>query len=194
MSWAAAESREINNDAMEKVTTLFVSKVSACITEDVLKKLFEQFGDIVKCSIVKHPHTGEPRGFAFIEFNDRGSCLRAMTEMESVEFFGQKLSVVLAKPPATNQPPKPKTKPPLTQLFRGVKRGISKPSQRAKNIFSAVNSNTGEAIHLDPNQFNLLKQHRTTIFQQLQGTSSQWNETNWQNQWAATTPQSWSHF
>uniref|UniRef100_A0A6B2LEC4 RRM domain-containing protein n=1 Tax=Arcella intermedia TaxID=1963864 RepID=A0A6B2LEC4_9EUKA len=84
---------------MSKVTTLYVSNLSTTIQEDVLRIFFSQFGDITKCVIVKNPHTGEPRGFAFIQFKERASCDSALEGLNEVEFAGQKLAVVLAKPP-----------------------------------------------------------------------------------------------
>jgi RNA recognition motif-containing protein len=84
---------------MAKVTTLYVSNLASSVPEDILKLLFSQFGEIVKCVIVKHPYTGEPRGFAFVEYRDRVACETALQEYNETEFCGQKLSVVLAKPP-----------------------------------------------------------------------------------------------
>jgi len=189
VSWATSETREFTQDAMEKVTTLFVNNVSAFITEDILKTLFAQFGEVAKCVIIKHAHTGEPRGFAFVEYADRDACINALDGLDSEEFFGQQLSVALAKPPPTQ----PKTR--LSAPQRGQKRGASSgrgggggsgrhaPSGQVSNTGTvvAMNSITGETIHLDAHQFGLLKQQQqqTALFQQ----PSDWSPaTSWNHQ------------
>jgi RNA recognition motif-containing protein len=48
--------------------------------------------------IIKDQRTGESRGFAFVEFREREACLHAIKHLNGIEFQGQKLSVVLAKP------------------------------------------------------------------------------------------------
>jgi hypothetical protein len=53
----------------------------------------------MKCVIVKYPNTGEPRGFAFIQYKERSACESALAEYNEKELCGQKISVVLAKPP-----------------------------------------------------------------------------------------------
>jgi RNA recognition motif-containing protein len=43
--------------------------------------------------------TGQSRGFAFIQFTSRDATLDAMRAMDGAEINGQRISVVLAKPP-----------------------------------------------------------------------------------------------
>jgi len=106
VSWAEStanrETKDVDDDTMSKVTTLYVSNISTSVQEEILRSLFTQFGEVVKCVIVKNPHTLESRGFAFVQFAQREPCINAMSSLHNSEFAGQKLSVVLAKPPPSS--------------------------------------------------------------------------------------------
>jgi RNA recognition motif-containing protein len=103
ISWAENINREIDESIMEKVTTLYVSNIATTVSDEMLRSLFMQFGEVVKSVIVKNVYTGEPRGFAFVQFKERDNCLNALKHMNDVDFAGQKLAVVLAKPPPPNK-------------------------------------------------------------------------------------------
>jgi len=101
VSWADGEGQPFDQEALAKVTTIYVSNLSANTTEEELKTLFSPFGEVKKSVIVKNPHTGESRGYSFLEFVERESCIKALS-LDTYEFNGQKLSVHMAKPPSTH--------------------------------------------------------------------------------------------
>jgi RNA recognition motif-containing protein len=103
VSWAETNNKIEDEEVMAKVTTLFVSNLPVTVDDDILHGLMLQFGDIVKSIIVKDPRTGESRGFAFVEFREREACLHALKHLDGIEFQGQKLSIVLAKPSQTTE-------------------------------------------------------------------------------------------
>jgi len=83
---------------MDRVTTLFVNNLASHIIDEQLKTLFVPYGEILKCRVVRHLQTLESRGFAFVEYSDRDSCMLAMNKLNGTDFFGEKLVVTLARP------------------------------------------------------------------------------------------------
>lgn len=70
VSWAEPQS-EVDEKVMENVKTLYISNIHLAVTDDQLKALLSQFGDVKNCVIVKNQQYRESRGFAFVEFHVR---------------------------------------------------------------------------------------------------------------------------
>merc|ERR1719331_3469820 len=51
------------------MATLFVGRLSYDADSRDLLEVFEQFGPIRRIVMVKHPETGRPAGYAFVEFD-----------------------------------------------------------------------------------------------------------------------------
>lgn len=107
VSWAEPQS-EVDEQVMEKVTTLYVSNIHLAVTDEQLRALFSQFGDVKNCVIVKSLQTRESRGFAFIEFSSRRPCEMAIKYLHRTDFCGQPLEIVLAKPPPSKSATQPR--------------------------------------------------------------------------------------
>jgi len=99
-TWAEdnAQNTPIDDEIMAKVSTVHIANLNFEVTDEIIKIYFGQFGEILKCHIVRNPNTSVSRGYAFAEFKEREDCLRAINELNDTEFFGQKLSVSLARP------------------------------------------------------------------------------------------------
>jgi RNA recognition motif-containing protein len=69
---------------------LYVGNLSWGTTEDNLKELFSNFGDVVSASIITDRQTGRSRGFGFVEM-DNGE--QAMHELNGKEYQGRHLRV-----------------------------------------------------------------------------------------------------
>lgn len=57
--------------------TLFVARLSYNITEQRLRKEFEEFGSVLKIRIIDNKLSGKPRGYAFIEYERLEDMKRA---------------------------------------------------------------------------------------------------------------------
>lgn len=77
---------------------IYVGNLSRQATENELRALFEQFGEVKSIKIVKDHHSGEPRGFAFIEMPDQHAGKQAIQELEAKEFQHRRLRINEAKP------------------------------------------------------------------------------------------------
>ncbi|MHC4066188.1 MAG: RNA recognition motif domain-containing protein [Planctomycetota bacterium] len=79
---------------------IYVGNLSFEATEDELRGLFEEHGEVLKVNIVTDRDTGRPRGFGFVEMADAGKGRTAIEQINSREVGGRTLNVNEAKPRA----------------------------------------------------------------------------------------------
>jgi transformer-2 protein len=48
-------------------SNLFVTGIAPRLSEEEVSRLFQEFGDVVNCNIMRDPHSGESRGFGFVK-------------------------------------------------------------------------------------------------------------------------------
>jgi RNA recognition motif-containing protein len=68
-----------------------VSNLPQSVSEKDLWELFSTFGDVVNINLAKHRHTGESRGFAFIEMFSRSGCRQAIEALDNKDFRSRNL-------------------------------------------------------------------------------------------------------
>lgn len=76
---------------------IFVGNLSWNSTEDALKQLFAEFGEVVSVRIVTDPYTGRSKGFAFIEMADEASCNQAIEKLDNYAFLNRPIRVSRAR-------------------------------------------------------------------------------------------------
>jgi RNA recognition motif-containing protein len=76
---------------------LYVGNLPYSATEDELRELFEQHGNVHSVSVITDRETGQPRGFAFVEMDDEGADA-AINALEQTQFGGRSLRVNEARP------------------------------------------------------------------------------------------------
>ncbi|MCK4729266.1 MAG: RNA-binding protein [Desulfobacterales bacterium] len=72
---------------------LYVGNLSHSVTNDELKKLFANYGDVEKVNII------DGKGFGFIEMYSRSEADRAKQALNGSELKGRVLRVNEARPP-----------------------------------------------------------------------------------------------
>ena len=77
---------------------LYVGNLSFKTTEDQLRQLFEEHGQVASASLVMDRETGRPRGFAFVEMTNDAEANAAMTALNGKNFDGRDLTVNEARP------------------------------------------------------------------------------------------------
>ena len=77
---------------------IYVGNLAKDVTEDVLRGLFEAFGQVTSVTILKDRFTNEPRGFAFVEMPDEEQAKAAINGLNKKQVNGQYLSVNEARP------------------------------------------------------------------------------------------------
>ncbi|KAK9456546.1 hypothetical protein V1511DRAFT_494630 [Dipodascopsis uninucleata] len=75
---------ESNRDDQEDATgvSLFVSGLHPRVTEDQVREMFSSFGVIDSCSIMRDPHSNEPRGFGFVSYTEHEHAVAAKESLE----------------------------------------------------------------------------------------------------------------
>jgi len=72
---------------------LFVCKLNPMTEDEDLQQIFSRFGPIVSCQIIRDKETGNSLGYAFIEFQEVGSCEEAYLKMDKVLIDDRRIHV-----------------------------------------------------------------------------------------------------
>lgn len=77
---------------------LYIGNLPFTSTEADLRTLFARHGTVASVNVITDRETGRPRGFAFVEFTDRGVAEQAIQRFNQQPFMGRTLSVSEARP------------------------------------------------------------------------------------------------
>ena len=83
---------------------LFVGNLPYSATEADIRQHFGTVGDPLQIVIPTDRDTGRPRGFAFVDYDDRGVAERAIQQLHGQPFKGRPLSVSEARPREARPP------------------------------------------------------------------------------------------
>ena len=137
------DEREAN--ARNPGSNLFVTGIHPRLSEGDVTRLFEKYGDVEGCSIMKDPHTQESRGFGFVKMVTAEQADAAKEGLQGENIEGRTLSIEKARRarPRTPTPGKyfgpPKrgeTHPPppppqyVKNHLKKVRRGLPRPAPR----------------------------------------------------------------
>ncbi len=78
---------------------IYVGNISFKATGDAIKELFSKTGEIESVNMITDAHTGQPKGFCFIEMASEEDAEKAIATMNGTRFMERTLSVAEAKPP-----------------------------------------------------------------------------------------------
>lgn len=77
---------------------IYVGNLSFSTTEDRLRQLFEEHGEVASATLVMDRETGRPRGFGFVEMNDSAQAQNAINALNGQNVDGRDLTVNEARP------------------------------------------------------------------------------------------------
>jgi len=77
---------------------IYVANINRDATQDDLRTLFAEFGEVGAVKIINDKYTGTPRGFGFVEMPDDNEALEAIRKLNNATFFGRNLDVSKARP------------------------------------------------------------------------------------------------
>jgi len=77
---------------------LFVGNISWDATDDSLRELFADFGEVLSARIVMDKFTNKSRGFGFIEMGTAEEAQAAIEALNDKDFLGRPISVNVARP------------------------------------------------------------------------------------------------
>lgn len=78
--------------------TIYVGNLSYQATEDDLKTIFAEYGQVKRVVLPTDRETGKMRGFAFVEMKDEAQEDTAIEELNEAEWMGRVLRVNKARP------------------------------------------------------------------------------------------------
>lgn len=79
-------------------TKLFVGGLSWDTTEESLRNMFAQVGNVVSVAIITDKYTGKSKGFGFVEMGSEEEAQKAMQELNGKELDGRAINVNEARP------------------------------------------------------------------------------------------------
>ena len=77
---------------------LYVGNLSYNISEEQLRQLFSQAGEIKEVSLILDRDTRRPKGFGFVEMMTQAEAEKAIQMFNEYELDGRKLTVNMARP------------------------------------------------------------------------------------------------
>ena len=78
--------------------TIYVGNLSFQATEDDLKEVFAEYGEVGRVSLPTDRETGRKRGFTFVEMLSEAQEDAAIAELDGAEWLGREIRVNKAKP------------------------------------------------------------------------------------------------
>lgn len=78
--------------------TIYVGNLSFQATEDDLREVFTDYGEVKRISLPIDRETGRKRGFAFVEMAEEAHEDTAISELDGAEWLGRELRVNKARP------------------------------------------------------------------------------------------------
>jgi len=79
-------------------TRLYVGNISFKASEEDLKELFAQAGEVASVKLIKDNATGRLRGFGFVEMTSDEDAQKAVTMFNGKQFMDRSIVVNEAKP------------------------------------------------------------------------------------------------
>jgi len=78
---------------------LYVGNLLYEVSDEDLKELFTQAGNVLTASVIRYHDSGRSKGFAFVEMETEEEAQKAVDTLNGQDFKGRKLVVSEARPP-----------------------------------------------------------------------------------------------
>ena len=94
----AAKKKKVDthSETNERKGRIFLKNLVFDTNEKMLRKLCVKFGEICDVNIPVDPSTNRPRGFAFVEYVNKNSALKAITDLNKIKWKGREIEVGLS--------------------------------------------------------------------------------------------------
>ena len=77
---------------------LYISNLSYNISDEDLRLLFADYGEITSAKVIMDRETGRSRGFGFVELSDDELAKKAIEELNQASFDGKVINITEARP------------------------------------------------------------------------------------------------
>ncbi|KAJ8106518.1 hypothetical protein OPT61_g9478 [Boeremia exigua] len=85
------------DESRNEGSNLFVTGIHPSLTEDEVTRLFEKYGEVEQCNIMRDPHTKESRGFGFVKMVTAEQADAAKEGLQGEVHQGRTLSIEKAR-------------------------------------------------------------------------------------------------
>jgi transformer-2 protein len=93
----APRNDEDEEGARNSGSNLFVTGIHPSLTEEEVTRLFEKYGEVEQCNIMRDPHTKESRGFGFVKMVTSDQADAAKEGLQGEVHQGRTLSIEKAR-------------------------------------------------------------------------------------------------
>lgn len=77
---------------------LYIGNLPFSLSEEEVKSMCAEFGEIVEFTMITDRQTGRPKGFGFVEYAEKEMAEAAMKALDGKEVGGRNLFVKVAQP------------------------------------------------------------------------------------------------
>ena len=77
---------------------IYIGNLPKTATEEAVRSLFEEHGEVIEVKLIKDQYSGELRGFGFIQMPSKEEAEKAIQEINGKEMEGRTLTVSEARP------------------------------------------------------------------------------------------------
>lgn len=84
---------------------IYVGNMNYATTEDEIRDLFAQYGEVESVAVIEDRYTGQSKGFGFVEMVDEDAATAAISALDQTELGGRRLRVneAIEKPKRNNR-------------------------------------------------------------------------------------------
>lgn len=83
---------------------IYVGNLSYSVTENQLRDMFAEFGEVESVNLITDRMSGQSKGFGFVEMLDNSEADKAMKALNNSEIDGRNIKVNQAKPQEKRPP------------------------------------------------------------------------------------------
>ena len=77
---------------------LYISNLSYNISDEDLRQLFADYGEMTSSKVIMDRETGRSRGFGFVELSDDELAKKAIEELNQASYDGKVINITEARP------------------------------------------------------------------------------------------------
>ena len=77
---------------------IYVGNLAYSVTEGQLEALFQDFGAVASANLITDRHSGESKGFGFVEMDNQAEAEEAIKTLNGRALNGRNLTVNIARP------------------------------------------------------------------------------------------------
>jgi len=76
---------------------IYVGNLHYGVTEDELKELFEEYGEVMSVKIITDKYSGRSKGYGFVEMSDNKEAQKAIENLNEADLKGRNIRVNQAR-------------------------------------------------------------------------------------------------